>query len=52
LPGALISLIGFVESVSVAQTLAARRRQRIDPDQELLGWAPPISGRPLRGACR
>ncbi|MET4129810.1 sulfate permease [Roseovarius sp. MBR-6] len=37
LPAALISLIGFVESVSVAQTLAAKRRQRIDPDQELIG---------------
>lgn len=36
-PAALISLIGFVESVSVAQTLAARKRQRIDPDQELIG---------------
>jgi len=34
---ALISVIGFVESVSVAQTLAAKRRQRIDPDQELIG---------------
>ncbi|UTW06131.1 SulP family inorganic anion transporter [Pseudomonas benzenivorans] len=34
---ALISLIGFVESVSVAQTLAAKRRQRIAPDRELLG---------------
>ncbi|AVX05097.1 putative sulfate transporter YvdB [Maritalea myrionectae] len=34
---ALISVIGFVESVSVAQTLAAKRRQRIDPDQELVG---------------
>lgn len=34
---ALISLIGFVESVSVAQTLAAKRRQRVDPDQELIG---------------
>jgi SulP family sulfate permease len=33
----LISLIGFVESVSVAQTLAAKRRQRIDPNQELIG---------------
>lgn len=33
----LISVIGFVESVSVAQTLAARKRQRIDPDQELVG---------------
>ncbi|MEQ4540343.1 MAG: sulfate permease [Billgrantia sp.] len=33
----LISIIGFVESVSVGQTLAAKRRQRIDPDQELVG---------------
>lgn len=33
----LISIIGFVESVSVAQTLAAKNRQRIDPDQELIG---------------
>jgi SulP family sulfate permease len=37
LPAALISLIGFVESVSVAQTLAAKRRQRIRPNQELVG---------------
>ena len=37
LSAALISVIGFVESVSVAQTLAAKRRQRIDPDQELIG---------------
>lgn len=36
-PALMISLIGFVESVSIAQTLAARRRQRIDPDQELVG---------------
>lgn len=36
-PALLISLIGFVESVSVAQTLAAKRRQRIIPDQELIG---------------
>jgi SulP family sulfate permease len=33
----LISVVGFVESVSVGQTLAARRRQRIDPNQELIG---------------
>jgi SulP family sulfate permease len=38
LPAAfLISIIGFVESVSVAQTLAARKRQSIVPDQELVG---------------
>ncbi|MXO96583.1 sulfate permease [Erythrobacter aquimaris] len=36
-PALLISIIGFVESVSVAQTLAAKRRQRIEPDQELVG---------------
>lgn len=36
-PALLISIIGFVESVSVAQTLAAKRRQRIAPNQELIG---------------
>ena len=36
-PALLISIIGFVESVSVARTLAAKRRQRISPDQELVG---------------
>ncbi len=37
LPALLISLVGFVESVSVAQSLALKRGQRIDPDRELLG---------------
>ncbi|WP_394197394.1 SulP family inorganic anion transporter [Litoreibacter albidus] len=37
LPAFLISIIGFVESISVAQTLAAKKRQRIAPDQELIG---------------
>lgn len=37
IPALLLSIIGFVESVSVAQTLAAKKRQRIDPDQELIG---------------
>ncbi len=36
-PALLLSIIGFVESVSVAQTLAAKKRQRINPDQELIG---------------
>ncbi len=36
-PALIISIVGFVESVSVAQTLAAKRRQRIDPNQELIG---------------
>jgi SulP family sulfate permease len=34
-PALLISLVGFVESVSVGQSLAAKRRERIDPDAEL-----------------
>ncbi len=37
IPALLLSVIGFVESVSVAQTLAAKKRQRIVPDQELIG---------------
>ena len=35
-PALLISVVGFLESVSVGQTLAAKRRQRIEPDQELV----------------
>lgn len=37
LPALLISLVGFVESVSVAQSLALKRQQKIVPDRELLG---------------
>ena len=33
----LIGLVGFVESVSVGHTLAAKRRQKIQPNRELLG---------------
>jgi SulP family sulfate permease len=36
IPALLISVVGFVESVSVGQTLAAKRRQRIEPDRELV----------------
>ena len=36
-PAILISIIGFVESISVAQTLAAKKHQQIDPNQELIG---------------
>ena len=35
MPALLISLVGFIESVSVGQSLAAKRRERIDPDAEL-----------------
>lgn len=45
-PAALIGIVGYVETISVAQTLAAKRRQRVDPDQELvaLGGANIASG--------
>ncbi|WP_343503253.1 SulP family inorganic anion transporter [Alloyangia pacifica] len=49
MPAILISIIGFVESVSVAQTLAAKRRQRIDPDQELIGLGASNIGSALSG---
>ncbi|WP_348521319.1 SulP family inorganic anion transporter [Chromohalobacter sp. 296-RDG] len=32
----LISIVGYVESVSVGQALAVRRGERLDPDQELV----------------
>ena len=49
LPAVLISIIGFVESISVAQTLAAKRRQRIDPNQELIGLGLANIGAALTG---
>jgi SulP family sulfate permease len=48
-PALLISIIGFVESISVAQTLARKRRQRIDPDQELIGLGAANIGASLTG---
>lgn len=37
LPAAfLISVVGFLESVSVAKTLASKRRQKVNADQELV----------------
>ena len=33
----LISIIGFVSALSVAQSFAAKRRERIDPNQEAVG---------------
>ena len=31
-----ISIVGYMESVSVAKSLASKRREKIDPDQELI----------------
>ncbi len=49
MPALLISVVGFVESVSVGQTLAARRRQRIEPDQELVALGASNLGAALSG---
>jgi SulP family sulfate permease len=49
MPALLISIVGYVETVSVAQTLAAKRRQRIDPDQELIGLGTANIGSALSG---
>ena len=35
-PAAMIAIVGYVDSISIAQTLAAKRRQSIDPDRELV----------------
>ena len=45
----LIALIGYVESLSVARLLALRRRQRIDPDRELLALGVTNAGSALFG---
>lgn len=48
LPSALmIALIGYVESISVARALAFRRREKIDPDRELLA----LGVTNMAGAC-
>jgi len=33
----VISLVGFMEAISIAKAIAARTKQKIDPNQELLG---------------
>jgi len=33
----VISLVGFMEAISIAKAIAARTRQKIDPNQELIG---------------
>ncbi len=37
MPALLLALVGFVSSMSVAQTFALKRGERIDADRELLG---------------
>jgi SulP family sulfate permease len=48
-PALLIAVVGYVETISVAQTLAAKRRQRINPDQELVALGACNIGSALSG---
>ena len=50
LPALLISLVGFVGSVSVAQSFALQRQQRIAPDRELWGLGAANVAAALSGA--
>jgi SulP family sulfate permease len=48
-PALLISIVGYVESISVALTLAAKKRQRVDPDQELIALGAANVGSAISG---
>jgi SulP family sulfate permease len=48
-PAILIAIIGYVASVSVAQTLASKKRQHVDPNQELLALGAANVGASLSG---
>lgn len=48
-PALLIAVIGYVETISVASTLAAKRRQRVDPDQELIALGAANIGSAMSG---
>lgn len=51
-----IALIGFMEAISIAKAMAARTRQHLDPNQELIGQglsnmvAGSMSGYPVSGS--
>lgn len=48
-PAILISIVGYVESISVAFTLAAKKRQHVDPDQELIALGAANVGSAISG---
>ena len=48
-PALLLSIVGYVESISVAFTLAAKKRQHIDPDQELIALGASNVGSAMSG---
>lgn len=48
-PALLIAVVGYVASISVAQTLAAKKRQHVDPNQELIALGASNIGASLSG---
>ena len=48
-PAILIAIVGYVASISVAQTLAAKKRQHVDPNQELIALGTANLGASLSG---
>jgi sulfate permease, SulP family len=48
-PAILIAIIAYVASISVAQTLASKKRQHIDPNQELVALGAANIGASLSG---
>jgi len=48
-PALLIAIIGFVESVSVGRTLAARRQQRVEANKELVALGAANIGSAISG---
>lgn len=50
LPAFMIAMIVYIESISIGKTLAAKQRQRIDPDQELIALGMANLGSSVSGA--
>ena len=56
IPALIIAVVAFVDSMTIAQTLGARSRTRVDPDKELLGlgisnfFAGMTAGYPVNGS--
>lgn len=48
-PALLIAVVGYVASISVAQTLASKKRQHVDPNQELIALGAANLGASLSG---
>ncbi len=49
IPAALLSIVGYVESISVASRFAAKTRTHIDPNNELIGLGAANIGSSLSG---